>query len=211
MAVLASDCTSFAEAAARQTQHGFSVLRQKTSLRKVWLPSFVALGSADVAIASVTAARSSLGLESLGALGGLGLIGVSIMNLWRARTSEQALDATADLAWGVQGFSYVTGAARVASLTTVMGFVGAASRMSVGVIRIRRGLRTGDNQAVKLGALDLGAGVLWGALDIAGWSHPVVLGSYVLAMVSREVYANKDALRGVLFSDARRLVQSARS
>jgi hypothetical protein len=208
MAVLASDCTSFAEAAARQTQRSFSSIAQQTvSLRKVWLPSFVALGSADVAIASVTAARSSLGLEAVGALGGLGLMGVSTVNLWRARTSEEALDAAADLAWGVQGFSYVTGAARIAPLTTGMGFVGAAARMSVGVVRIRRGVRTGDKQSVKLGALDLGAGILWGALDVAGWSHPVVLGSYVAMMVGREAYANKDALREVLTTDVRRLLE----
>src|SRR5262245_34001633 len=60
MAVLASDYASFVEAAARQTQRGFSlVAQQKTSLRQVWLPSFIALGSADVALASITAARSS--------------------------------------------------------------------------------------------------------------------------------------------------------
>jgi hypothetical protein len=210
ISVLANDCTAFAEAAARQTQRSYtSVAQQTLSLRKVWLPSFVALGSADVAIASVTAARSSLGLEAVGAIGGLGLMGVATVNLWRARTSEEALDASADLAWGVQGFSYVTGAARVAPLTTGMGFVGAAARMSVGVVRIRRGMRTGDTQAMKLGALDLGAGILWGALDVAGWSHPVVLGSYVAMMVGREAYANKDTLREVLATDVRRLLEPA--
>jgi hypothetical protein len=180
-----------------------------SSLRRVWLPSFVALGSADVALSSVAVARSSLGLEALGALGGLGLIGVSITNLWRARTSEEALDATADLAWGVQGFSYVTGAARVATLTTGMGFVGAAARITVGAIRIRTGVRAGDREAMKLGALDLGAGLLWGALDVVGFSHPVVLGSYVATMVGREVYANKEALREVFVSDVQRLLDRA--
>jgi hypothetical protein len=207
MAVLASDCTSFAEAVVRHTERGISVVRKKTSVRNVWLPSFIALGSADVAIASVTAARSSLGLEALGALGGLGLIGVASMNLWRARTSEEALDAAADLAWGAQGFSYVTGAARLATFTGGMGFVGATARMTVGVVRIRRGIQRGDKQSVKLGALDLCAGVLWGALDVAGLSHPVVLGGYVAAMVGREAYANRAALRELLFSDVPRLVR----
>ena len=59
---------------------------------------------------------------------------------------------------------------------------------------------------MKLGALDLGAGILWGALDVVGWSHPVVLGTYVATMVGREAYANKDALREVIFSDVRRLL-----
>ena len=81
--------------------------------------------------------------------------------------------------------------------------------MSVGAVRIRRGVQTGDKQAVKLGALDLGAGILWGALDVAGWSHPVVLGSYVATMVGREVYANKDALRDALFCDVRRVLSPA--
>jgi hypothetical protein len=209
MNVVAGDCTSFVEGVVRQAERGVSAVQQKTTIRKVWLPSFIALGSADVAIASMTAARSSLGLEAFGALGGLGLIGVSTVNLWRARTPEATLDAAADFAWGVQGFSYVTGAARVANLTIGMGFIGAAARMSVGVVRIRRGVQTGDKQALKLGALDLAAGILWGALDVAGWSHPVVLGSYVATMVGREVYANKDALREVVFSDVRRLLPPA--
>jgi hypothetical protein len=201
IAVLADDTHAFTEAAARKTQRAMSVVQKKTSVRRVWLPSFMALGSADVALSSIAAARASLGLEAVGALGGLGLMAVSSLNLWRARTSDEALDAAADLAWGVQGFSYVTGAARVASLTTGMGFVGAAARMTVGVVRIRRGVQRGDKQSVKLGALDLGAGILWGALDVAGWSHPVVLGGYVAAMVSREVYANRHALRELVFSD----------
>jgi hypothetical protein len=209
MDILANDCTTLVTEAARQTQRGIAfVARQKVTLRRVWLPSFVALGSADVTIASLTAARSSLGLEAVGALGGLGLIAVSIVNLGRARTSDEALDAAADLAWGVQGFSYVTGAARVASLTTGMGFVGAAARISVGVVRIRRGARTGDKNAVRLGALDLGAGMLWGALDVVGLSHPVVLGSYVAMMVGRELYANREVLREAFSFDLRRVVRT---
>ena len=133
------------------------------------------------------------------------------MNLWRARTSEERLDAVADLAWGVQGFSYVTGAARIASLTTAMGFVGAAARVSVGALRIRSGIRERDTQAVKLGTLDLGAGILWAALDVAGLGHPLVLGSYVVMMVAREAYANRDALRKALVSFPQPLLQPTRS
>jgi hypothetical protein len=206
LAVLADDCTSFALAAARETQRLFEAARQNTSTRTIWLPSFMALGSADVALASVTAARSSLGLEVVGAAGGLGLMVTSTVNLWRARTGAEALDSAADLAWGVQGFSYVTGAARVASLTQGMGFVGAAARTSVGVLRIRQGVRTRDPETVKLGTLDLGAGILWGALDVVGWSHPLVLGSYVVMMVGREAYANRETLQRVLFPLRERLL-----
>jgi hypothetical protein len=209
ISVLASDCTSFVEAAARQTQRIFSVAQQKTNARTVWLPSFVARASAD-ALAPITAARSAFGFGALGALGGLGLMGVATIHLRRARTSEERLDAGADLAWGVQGFSYVARESTLASLTTGMGFVGAAARMSVGMVRIRRGVQTGDKQAVKLGALDLGAGILWGALDVAGFSHPVVLGGYLVTMVGREAYANRDALRRALFSDARHSLRPGR-
>jgi hypothetical protein len=135
------------------------------------------------------------GLEVVGAVGGVGLMVASTVNLWRAETSDEALDATADLAWGAQGFSYITGATRAASLTTGLGLVGAVVRMSVGVLRIRRGLQRSNPQTVKLGTLDLGVGMLWGALDVAGLGHPLVLGSYVALMVGREAYANKDALR----------------
>jgi hypothetical protein len=208
MAVIAHDCTSFVEAVADHTQRVVREAQQKTSTRSIWLPSFIALGSADVAIAAITRARSSMGLEIVGAAGGVGLMLVSTFNLSRARTSEEALDATADLAWGVQGLTYVTGAARVASLTTGVGFVGAAARISVGALRIGRGVRSGDAQAVKLGTLDLGAGVLWAALDVAGFSHPLVLGSYVAMMVGREAYAHRDALRKALRLMPQRLLQS---
>jgi hypothetical protein len=203
--VIADDCTSFVDAAARQTQRVYETV-QKTSTHSVWLPSFMALGSADVAIAS-RLSRTTVGLEAVGAAGGAGLVAVSTLNLWRARTSEERLDAVADLAWGVQGFLYVTGAARVASLTMGMGFIGAAARISVGARRIRTGIRERDPQAVKLGTLDVGAGILWAALDVAGLGHPVVLGSYVVVMVGREAYANRDALRKALVRFPQRLAQ----
>jgi hypothetical protein len=204
--VIADDCTSFADAAVRQTQRVVLETVHKASNRSIWLPSFLALGSADVAIAS-RLSRTTVGLEAVGAAGGAGLVAVSTMNLWRARTSEERLDAVADFAWGVQGFTYITGAARVASVTAGMGFVGAAARMSVGALRIWTGIRERDTQAVKLGTLDLGAGTLWAALDVAGLGHPLVLGSYVVMMVGREAYANRDALRKAVAGFPQRLAQ----
>jgi hypothetical protein len=67
--------------------------------------------------------------------------------------------------------------------------------MSAGVLRIQRGIRQRDKHDVKLGTLDVGGGILWAALDVAAWANPLVLGSYVVLMVGREAYANKDALR----------------
>jgi hypothetical protein len=195
VAIIAYDCTSFVDAAARQTERVLHKALQKSSIMTIGLSSSVAVGSTDVALAASSAARSVKGLEVVGALGGVGLMAASTLNMWRAETSEEALDATADLAWGAQGFSYVTGATRAAAFTTGLGFVGAAVRMSAGVVRIRRGLRSRNLQTVKLGTLDLGVGMLWGALDVAGLGHPVVLGSYVVMMVGREAYANREALR----------------
>jgi hypothetical protein len=84
--VIADDCTSFANAAARQTQRAYETI-QKSPTRSVWLPSFMALGSADVAIAS-RLSRTTVGLEAVGAAGGAGLVAISTLNLWRARTPE---------------------------------------------------------------------------------------------------------------------------
>jgi hypothetical protein len=118
------------------------------------------------------------------------------LDLLRAGSAEEVLDAGGDLAWGAQGISYMTvSSPTITTLTTGLGFVGAVVQMSAGVLRIQRGVRTKDAHDVKLGALDVGGGILWAALDVAAWGNPLVLGSYVVLMVGREAYANKDALR----------------
>jgi hypothetical protein len=190
MAAIAYDATSWVRTVADHTQQAI----QRRSTGRIWLPSFLGLGAMDVAFSSSRLSRvANLGV--VGAAGGAGLIAASSLDLWHAKTPEEFLDASGDLAWGAQGLSYVSAAPAMARLVTGLGLVGAAAQMSSGVMRIARGVSLRDKQALKLGGLDLGGGILWAALDVAGWSNPLILGSYVVLMVGREAYANKDALR----------------
>jgi hypothetical protein len=195
VAVIADDCVSFVEGAARQTQRMRDEAQRKTSAGRIWLPSFIGLGATDVALASSTLARSAKGLGVVGAVGGAGLMVASTLDLCRAQSAEEVLDATGDLAWGVQGLSYLTVAPTAARLTAGVGFVGAVVQMSAGMLRISHGVRIRDTQSLKLGTLDLGGGILWAALDVAAWASPLALAGFVVLMVGREAYANKEALR----------------
>ena len=194
VAVIADDCISFVEGAARQTQRMRDERQRKTSAR-IWLPSFIGLGATDVALASSTLARSAKGLGVVGAVGGAGLIVASTLDLSRAQTAEEALDAAGDLAWGLQGLSYLTVTTTAVRWTAGVGFVGAVVQMSAGMLRISHGVRVRDSEALKLGTLDLGGGMLWAALDVAAWASPLALAGFVVLMVGREAYANRDALR----------------
>jgi hypothetical protein len=194
--VIAHDCTSFVEGAASQTRRVVKdVRKKKNATGRIWLPSFLGLGATDFVLSTKALGGTTKGLGLLGAAGGVGLIAASSLDLWRSQTPEEFLDAGGDLAWGVQGLSYLTVTPSVATLTTGLGFVGAVVQMSSGVLRITRGVRVKDTHSMKLGALDIGGGILWAALDVAAWGNPIVLGSYVVLMVGREAYANKDALR----------------
>jgi hypothetical protein len=198
LAVIADDCTAFAEGAARQTQRVVDEALKRNTTGRIWLPSFSALGATDVAVSANAALSSTKGLGAIGAVGavgGAGLIISSTLDLMRAGSAEEVLDASGDLAWGAQGLSYLSASPAVATVTTGLGFVGAVVQMSAGVLRIQRGIRLRNTHELKLGTLDVGGGILWAALDVAAWGNPLVLGSYVVLMVGREAYANKNALR----------------
>jgi hypothetical protein len=203
MSVIGYDCTSFVEAAAEHTRRVLQPALQRKTASRIWLPSFLALGATDIARSSSALAATMKGLGVVGAVGGVGLMAASTLDLRRAETPEEVLDATGDFAWGVQGLSYLTAAPTAARLTVGLGFIGAFVQMSAGMIRITRGIRIRDMQIVKLGTLDLGGGILWAALDVAAWGNPLVLGSYVVLMVGREVYANKEALECAWLSPRR--------
>jgi hypothetical protein len=198
MKVVAHDATSWVESVAEHTQQ--AVTRRASG--RIWLPSFLGLGATDIAYSSSRISRAAKGLAVVGAAGGAGLIAASSLDLWHAKTPEDVLDASGDLAWGAQGLTYIIAAPTAARFVTGLGLVGAAAQMSSGVMRIVRGVSLRDKQALKLGGLDLSGGILWAALDVAAWSNPVVLGSYVVLMVGREAYANKDALRRSWLSNA---------
>jgi hypothetical protein len=191
MAAVAHDATSWIQSAADHTQQAL----RRRSTGRIWLPSFLGLGATDIAFSSSRLSRAAKGLALVGAAGGAGLMAASSLDLWHAKTPEEVLDASGDLAWGAQGLTYITAAPAAARLVAGLGLVGAAAQMSAGVMRIARGVSLRDMQALKLGGLDLSGGMLWAALDVAGWSNPVILGSYVVLMVGREAYANRDALR----------------
>ncbi len=203
MSVLAYDGTRWVEGAVAQTQRAVGEMLRARSTGSVWLPSFVALGAADVAFTSSALARSMKGLELVGAAGGVGLIAASSVDLYRAETAEEVLDASSDFAWGVQGVTYLTAAPAAARIAASLGLVGAAVQISSGVLRITRGIRLRDGRAVKLGALDLSGGLLWAGWDVVGFGNPLFLGSYVVLMVGREAYANKEALQRWLAAPAR--------
>ena len=200
VAAIAYDATSWVRTVANHTQRALT----KKSTGRIWLPSFLGLGATDIAFSSSRVTRAAKGLAVVGAAGGAGLIAASSLDLWHAKTPEEFLDASGDLAWGGQGLSYLA-ASPATALITGLGLVGAAAQMSAGVMRIARGVSLRDPQALKLGGLDLGGGILWAALDVAGWSNPFVLGSYVVLMVGREAYANKDALKKSWSSKVKRL------
>jgi hypothetical protein len=191
---LVDDCTSFVETALRSSGRVLGRAATSKTTMNVWLPSFLTLGAVDTALSSARIARSAKGLGIVGAAGGVGLIAASTLDLMRSSSAEEVLDATGDLAWGIQALSYITAAPTAAKLTAGLGFVGAVVQMSAGMLRITQGVRTRDGQLVKLGTLDVGGGVLWAALDVAAWGNPLVLGSYIVLMVGREAYANKDAI-----------------
>jgi hypothetical protein len=191
MATIAHDATSWIQGVADHTQQALT----RRSTGRIWLPSFLGLGATDVAFSSSRLSRAAKGLALVGAAGGAGLMAASSLDLWHAKTPEEVLDASGDFAWGAQGLTYIAAAPAAARWVAGLGLVGAAAQMSAGVMRIARGVSLRDMQALKLGGLDLSGGILWAALDVAGWSNPVILGSYVVLMVGREAYANKDALR----------------
>jgi hypothetical protein len=191
MAAVAYDATSWVQRVADHTQQALT----RRSTGHIWLPSFLGLGATDIAFSSSRLSRAAKGLTLVGAAGGAGLMAASSLDLWHSKTPEEFLDASGDFAWGAQGLSYITAAPATARFVAGLGLVGAAAQMSAGVMRIARGVSLRDMQALKLGGLDLSGGILWAALDVAGWSNPVVLGSYVVLMVGREAYANRDALR----------------
>ena len=158
---------------------------------KVWLPSFVSLGAADVASVSAGASPALMGLKVLGVAGGAGLLVTSLSDLKKAKTVEQLFDAAGDLAWGAQGLLTLSSAPGAAVAAVGLGIVGAAAQAAVGIQRIKTGIVRGDRSVATLGVLDLGGGLLWLGWEVLGWQQPLFVGSYVVLMVGREAYANR--------------------
>ena len=161
---------------------------------KVYLPSFVSLGAADVASVSARTSPALMGLNVLGVAGGAGLLVTSLADLRKAKTVEQLFDAVGDLAWGAQGLLTLAASSRAATAAVGLGIVGAAAQTAVGLQRIKTGIVRGDRSVATLGALDLGGGLLWLGWEVLGWDQPLFVGSYVVLMVGREAYANREVV-----------------
>ena len=163
--------------------------------RAIYLPSFVALGTVDVILDSAAATGATVAVETVGAVFGAGIILSSVIDYSRAETAEDQLDAASDLAWGGQGLLYLTYSATAKRIAVGLGSVGAVTQLYVGARRLRQALADDDRQKMKLGALDLGGGLLWLGWDLCGLGQPLVVGSYVVLMVAREAYASRSGLK----------------
>lgn len=172
-----------------------AAIRRVPAGDKIWWPSFLSLGAADVASLSHATSPILKGLEVVGAVGGAGLIGTALRDLKQAATPDQRLDAVGDLAWGAQGLLYLSSTPGAMVAAVGLGVAGAAAQTAVGLRRITNGIRRGDRSMTTLGALDLGGGILWLGWDLLGWEQPVIVGTYVLLMVGREAYANKGSFQ----------------
>ena len=183
------------------------------SSNKMWAMSFTTLGAADVLSAVSTTAPALMGAAIMGSAAGAGLIAISANDLRKATTIEQKLDSGNDLLWGAQGLLYVTSSSSMAAATIGLGVVGATLQTAVGLRRIKHGLASGNRVTAKLGALDVGGGLLWLGWDLLNFVQPIFVGSYVVLMVGREVYANKESVKSVmnnLTAEARQKLVAAR-
>ncbi|MEI6666959.1 MAG: hypothetical protein WCP29_02300 [Acidobacteriota bacterium] len=190
-----ADSAAQAEELSRFRQAVRTVLEKAPSSKQVWLPSFVGLGAADIASISHKASPLLKGIEMVGLPGAAGLVAVSVHDLKHAETVHEKMDAGGDITWGVQGLLYLSSSApTVTRVALGFGLVGAATQTTVGAMRIKEGLAQQDLSKLKLGALDLGGGLLWIGWDLLAWEQPLFIGSYILLMVGREAYANRDVV-----------------
>jgi hypothetical protein len=179
------------------------------SKNSLWLSSFITLGLADVASLSQKTSPLLQTLQPLGLAGAAGILATSLYDLKTVKTVEQRMDAANDLAWGVQGLLYLSSSSSVVQkLSTTLGFAGALTQTTVGIMRIQQGLKEHDRSKVTLGVLDLSGGMLWMGWDLLAWEQPLFVGSYVVLMVAREAYANKEIL-GELGAKTKKRVQKA--
>jgi len=180
---------------ARVRQAIHSVLEKVPTPKQVWLPSFIGLGAADIASISHRSGPLLRGIEIAGLPGAAGLVAVSIHDLKHAETMHEKMDAGGDLTWGVQGLLYLSSSAPMVTICAVgVGLAGAATQTTVGVMRIKDGLVKQDLSMIKLGALDVGGGLLWIGWDLLAWEQPLFIGGYVLLMIGREAYASRNAV-----------------
>jgi hypothetical protein len=170
------------------------IVGKSPSKKEVSFASFVGLGTADVVGLSHEVTRLSQTVGVLGVGGALGLIATSLHDLKSSKPMAEKWDAASNLAWGQQGLVKLSSSSLALKTAIGLGVVGGLIQTGVGVVRIRHGYKVGDNASIKLGALDVGSGLLWLGWDLLALEAPLFIGSYVLVRVSREAYANRESV-----------------
>jgi len=169
-------------------------LRNRDAPLVIYLPSFMLLGTADVVSGTTIAAGAAGAIGAMGVVGGVGVIAASVLGNSRAKTSEDKLDAASDFAWGAQGLFYLVSSKVTMQAALGLGLIGGLTQTYVGARRIWQALKDRNQEKLRLGALDICGGLLWLGWDVLGFSQPLVVGSYVVLMVAREVYASRQDL-----------------
>lgn len=182
-----------------------------SSNKLLWLASFVALGTADFGAVANVSSSALLALEGLGVAGGTGLVVTSTKDLKKSRTTEEKLDAGNNIAWGGQGLMYLfPGSAGALEVGLGLGLVGSAMQTAVGLMRVQRGIAYSDQSMIKLGALDVGSGLLWLAWDLLGLRQPLFVTAYILAKAGRESYAGRKTLSAMFGAIKKKAQQNYR-
>ncbi len=76
-----------------------------------------------------------------------------------------------------------------------LGAAGALCQIGAGACRIRLGLQQHDQPLLRLGALDVGVGLLSLGWNLASVSSPWLTGAYVATLAAREGYANRELIK----------------
>lgn len=131
----------------------------------------------------VAAGVSGIGSLALAAHAGMGVV--------TARSTDQRLDALGDLGQGMCGIARLGYVAR--PLVHSLGTIGAGLQCGAGVCEIYGGIRNRDRDKIILGALDVGAGVLFGASALS-MANPLTLVAALAVTGARFLYAKRKGI-----------------
>lgn len=142
------------------------------------------------------AARAGLQLGRIaGQVSGITSLGLMVdggVRLARARRVEERVEATRDLAGGASGLGRLGWL--MSPVHVDLGLGGAGLQIGVGAYELARGLCRRDRPSIVLGALDLGAGALFGA-SLLSCLTPVTAAGAIVLTAARAAYANRELLR----------------
>lgn len=144
-------------------------------------------------------ARLGLKLGSVaGHVSGVGSLGLTAHAAWRlarARTGTERADACRDLGTGMSGLGCMGYWASPVSLK--VGLVGVGVQSTVGAYSLIHGLRQRDRPRIVLGALDLSAGLLFGA-SLLSYLNPYTMVAAVALTAARVGYAKRHGIKSAV-------------